>query len=298
MNKILIVGCDGFVGSNLVSFYEALHYQVFLCGIRSSAQVNYFSVNRDLPDYDSLLQQLKPDICINASGSPGVGFSVQHPEEDVLMNVTNPNRLVNAILNYSPNTVYVCLSSAAVYGNPTELPIKEDSLLHPISNYGTNKLVHETYVADCALQKKLKTFTVRIFSAFGKGLKKQLFWDTFQKSLSNNTITLFGTGNETRDFISINQMCKAIHHLVLHNKVNGNIYNLASGIETTINEAVTLFVNELANDKKIIFSGESKQGDPKFWKASVDKLKSTGFVPQVDLKSDLAQYAKWLKELN
>jgi len=298
VKKILIVGSDGFVGSNLASFYSELNYQVYLCGLRSSRTINYFSVHKEMPDYDTLLKELQPHICINASGSPGVAFSVLCPEQDLLMNVTNPDRLVDAILKNSPNTLYVCLSSAAVYGNPVDLPIKEDSRLQPISSYGVNKLSHETYVSNCATEHNLKAFIVRIFSAFGNGLKKQIFWDTYQKSLTTNTITLFGIGNETRDFISIDQICKAIHHLTLNNKVNGEIYNLASGIETRISEAVHLFLSELSEDKKIVFSGETKKGDPKFWKASVEKLVKIGFIPQVNLKKELAQYAKWLKELN
>lgn len=296
MRKVLIIGADGFVGKNLVNFFKEKRFKVYSCGLRINSDPYYFSVDLKFPDYNRIIQNLQPDICINASGSPGVFFSLNNPEADLLMNVLNPKLLIDAILEYSPATLYICLSSAAVYGNPKNLPIHENSIVSPISTYGINKLANERYVHFCMHEHGLKCFIVRIFSAFGIGLRKQLFWDIYQKSKENDIVTLFGTGNETRDFISIDQICEAIYHLILSNKTKGEIFNLASGMQTSIRDASQLFLKEINTTKKIQFNGLKKEGDPLNWCASIDNLLDTGFISNKDFTNELIHYARWVKE--
>lgn len=213
------------------------------------------------------------------------------------MNVVNVQKILVAIRNYNPNCKFINFSSAAVYGNPQFLPITENSNCKPLSPYGFHKLQSELLLTEYHKFFGLNTCSLRVFSAYGPRLKKQLFWDLYQKSLQNDVISLFGTGNETRDFIYIDDLLQIMDLVIQNSTFQGSIYNVASQVETTIAEAAYLFLNEFSPQKKVVFNGEVKVGDPNNWLADMENLKNYGFKPQYDLSLGLKNYAEWLREL-
>ena len=94
-----------------------------------------------------------------------------------MLNVSNVFKQLDAIRKFQPGCKYINLSSAAVYGNPESLPISEDHHLDPISPYGNHKKMAEEVCADFYTNYRIPTCSLRIFSAYGAGLQKQLFWD-------------------------------------------------------------------------------------------------------------------------
>jgi dTDP-glucose 4,6-dehydratase/UDP-glucose 4-epimerase len=137
---------------------------------------------------------------------------------------------------------------------------------------------------------------LRVFSAYGPRLKKQLFWDLYQKSLQSDVISLFGTGSETRDFIYIDDLLHILDLVIQNSSFQGSIYNVASAVETTIAGAAQIFIGAFSPEKKLEFTGEVKEGDPIHWLADMEFLSSKGFNPQFDLHLGLKKYAEWLKE--
>ena len=77
---------------------------------------------------------------------------------------------------------------------------------------------------------------------------------------------------------------------------DGSAYNLASGIETTVSEMVTLLLKSLGYSGKIGFSGDVRLGDPVNWRADISRLASLGFVPEVTIQTGVQHYVQWLKE--
>ena len=151
------------------------------------------------------------------------------------------------------------------------------------------KEFHEYYnIATCSL---------RIFSAYGEGLKKQLFWDLHQKFLNNNQIELFGTGNESRDFIHVDDIVQAIHLVIEHAKFTGSAINIANGEEFTIQYVAELFHKNFHNSKTIGFNNQIKQGDPLNWKADISVLKSLGYKQNVSIEKGIQRYIDWINAL-
>jgi len=297
--KVLIIGSRGFIGSSAVDYFKKKGYETWGCGISEfSDEPYYFQVERFYPDYNNIFKLEKFDLCINASGAPGVSFSMEHPHDDFRMNVSNAYALLNAIRIYNPTCKFINLSSAAVYGNPVCLPIKETDQLNPLSPYGYHKMMAEQLVEEFHKVFQLRTCSFRIFSAYGPGLKKQLFWDIYQKSLKSidNSIQLFGTGDETRDFVYIDDVLNAVFAVWQEDKFDGDVFNLASGKETTIREVATLFLGELDSAIKLTFNNIQKPGDPLYWRADISKLKKINFKTATSLKEGLNLYSQWIQQ--
>ncbi len=297
--KVLVVGGQGFIGSHLFKYFEKLGEEVWICGVRNSNLKNYILLNRVNPDFNSLINiSQKFDVCINASGSSNVLFSFDNPDIDFELNLLNVNKLLTAFKKYSPETKFINLSSAAVYGNPKTLPIKEENSLNPISPYGFHKLQSECLLTEYVIFFGLKTCSLRIFSVYGEGIRKQLFWDLFTRYKENKNIELFGSGEETRDYIHIDDLLQAIFLVINNAKFQGEVYNVGSGISTSIIEAVGIFYKEIDEKIRFSFSKIQKPGDPLFWQSDISKILAFGFKQTVTLEEGLKRYAKWLKELN
>jgi dTDP-glucose 4,6-dehydratase/UDP-glucose 4-epimerase len=206
--------------------------------------------------------------------------------------------IAEAIRRRQSECKLINLSSAAVYGNPKVLPVAEDAQLVPQSPYGWHKLLSEQICREYAEQFGVKTISLRIFSAYGEGQKKLLFWDTYQKVINtkDGTIEMFGTGNETRDFIYIGDVMQAMECVVNEASFNGQTINVASGLSTSIADAVNVFLKEAGMlHIQPNFLGNNKEGDPIYWQADIRKLEQLGFVQPVSLSLGLKRTIEWMQ---
>lgn len=293
--QILIVGSRGFIGSHCVEYFSA-NNEVCGCDVteKNDSSQKYFQIKNN-SDFNIILAKHKFDLFINASGSAGVGFSISYPEKDYELNTANVEAMLAAIKKHSPQTKFINFSSAAVYGNPKHLPINEYDEIMPLSPYGKHKAEAEKILKKYHDDSGLKTCSVRVFSAYGPGLHKQLFWDLFLKARETKHIRLFGTGDESRDFIFIDDLVGAIECVAQNAPMNGECINVSSGIETRVSEAAQIFLNALGQTFELNFSGEVKEGDPVNWKADVRVLNELGFRTSVSLQEGLKRLAKAYK---
>lgn len=256
----------------------------------------YFLVDVSNFDFQSIFAKHQFDVCINCSGAADVNDSVSHPSRDFELNTRNVFLLLNAIRQFNPKCRFIQISSAAVYGNPSTLPVRENSLLNPLSPYGFHKLMSENICREFYEMYNIQSCVLRIFSAYGIGLKKQLFWDLYQKFSNKNQIELFGTGDESRDFIYIDDINRCIELIILKSDFKLDIYNIANGIEIKISEIAETFASLLKSQKKIIFNNQVRIGNPLNWCADISRLEALGYKPIVNLENGLQQYIAWLNE--
>lgn len=296
--KIIIVGSNGFIGSHCVRYFSQKGAEVWQAEITSKGKKNrFFLLEQKNTDFNKLFKEQKFDICINASGSASVGFSFDNPEIDYELNVYNLQKIALAIKTYNPNCKLINFSSAAVYGNPITLPIKENAEKSPLSPYGIHKLQSEELLRYYHIFFGIKTCSLRVFSAYGEGLKKQLFWDLYKKHIDPKTIKLYGTGNESRDFVYIEDLLQALDLILINTNFKGESINLSSGVETTIGYAVKCFYDCLDDQIEYTFNGEVRLGDPINWRADITTLADFGFKAKFNIKEGLKRYINWIKEL-
>jgi dTDP-glucose 4,6-dehydratase/UDP-glucose 4-epimerase len=295
--KILIIGSKGFIGFHCTSFLTQDNDDVWESDILSDDKnLKYFMIDSKNPNFAAIFQAEQFDVCINCSGAASVPVSFINPLSDFYLNVVNVSTLLDSLHRYNPDCKFVNLSSAAVYGNPASLPVKENIALNPVSPYGWHKYQSEFLCKEYYALFGIQTINLRIFSVYGPGLKKQLFWDIFQKLKRDNIVELFGTGNETRDFIYIDDLTRAIKIVIDHANFNGEAINISSGIEISIKDAAYIFCNYFSNNFLIRFNHYIKEGDPLYWKADISKLLSYGFNKRYSIESGLEETAIWLKE--
>lgn len=296
--KFLIIGSKGFIGSNLASYLADRNYRVICCDVVTDyGDENYFQLDLTDPEYKEILNLMDYDVCVNCSGAAQVADSFIHNHRDFKLNSSNVYKILDSIKELQPACRFINLSSAAVYGNPSNIPVSENHSLNPISPYGEHKLIAEMILSEFERYYKLDCISLRIFSAYGSGLKKQLFWDLHQKMSKNDvSIDLFGTGQETRDFINVYDLCSAIE-IVAKSENQSQVINVANGEQLSIGQVASVFAEAMNWQGEINFLGTSKKGDPKYWEADISKLKALGYKQSISLQDGLESYCAWVRQL-
>lgn len=300
MNKVLVTGSSGFLGGYIAREFLQQGWQVALVDQYRNPEMDpsLQIVTSLLSDEaENAISDLQPDLVVHAAGTASVQNSLANADQDFAGSVMLTQRLLSLLQRRTPKSKVIFLSSAAVYGNPKKLPVSEDDAIAPISPYGFNKYMSELLIELYVRVYHLQACSVRIFSAYGSGLRKQLFWDICNKVKSDHAVTLMGTGNEERDMIHVLDISRAIHLLATKAVFQGENYNLGSGIPTSIRELAKTLIDNFG-DIPLTFSGQSRPGDPLHWQADVSRLSNLGFACEVGIKEGLAQYAEWFRSLN
>lgn len=296
--KLLIIGSEGFIGSHCVEYFLNTGLDVYGIDFKDIPRCNY-NYSKILPqetNNETLLKSIQPDVCLFAAGSASVNSSYHYPLIDLKTNSLHVFYLLDSIRKYSPNCKFINLSSAAVYGNPALLPVNEESPVQPISPYGWHKYYSELICKEFSTIYNIQTCSIRPFSVYGPRQTKLLFWDIYQKTRNTKSIELFGTGNETRDYIFITDMVKAIHLIISKAVMSGESYNIASGESHSIAFISQLFLKTLNYKGALCFNHKTKPGDPNNWSSDINKIKEMGYSQSINISTGLTLYSKWLKE--
>ncbi|HEY4290087.1 MAG TPA: NAD-dependent epimerase/dehydratase family protein [Puia sp.] len=294
--KIFIAGSEGFIGRNLVNYFKSEGFEVFGCDLSdfSTDEYTYFRVSPSMSELEEILRTHNFSYCINSSGSGSVPNSLSDPINDFEANSLTVVRLLDAIRRYRPECRFLQISSAAVYGNPQKLPVSEELPCAPLSPYGYHKWISELICREYTTLYKMRIAIVRPFSTYGPGQRKQILWDICTKIKNEDYVKLFGTGNESRDFIHVHDLAVLMHCIIKSDKFNCDIFNAASGKESKISEIVAIF-KEYYKEGKFKFSGEERLGDPLNWQADISKVSSLGFQPSMSLDKGILEYLKWFE---
>lgn len=306
--SILITGASGFLGTWLSREAVKEGYSVYGIDLRTPLQPQlwegFSTTSLENVDLDQLLEGTRLDAVCHLAGGASVASSVTNPYGDFASLLPGTAKLALYLKKSQPQARFFLFSSAAVYGNPEVLPITEETSVMPISPYGVHKATAESLLAHYSRLFDLQVTVFRIFSVYGPELRKQLIWDVSQRAFAaadsgQQAIKLFGTGKESRDFIYVKDLCKAVL-TVMNNAPVGKfeVYNLASGVESSIEEVAQVLMKHLNTDIQIEFDGAVPQGDPANWSADITKIKALGFQPKYSLSEGLKQVALWAGALN
>jgi len=301
--KVIIIGGAGFIGTHIVSELSKSGWQVYAVDRAIFSQGQRRKVHyqiMELPDssFARLLKEVKPAWLIFSAGSPFVRQSIKNPYGDFSQSTHTYFWVLDQLRLFSPNTKVIFLSSAAVYGNPPSLPVNENTPLNPITPYGYHKLLCEKVSEEFKNLYNINTVNFRIFSVFGPGLRRQVIWDIVTKFLSptGKQVILFGTGQESRDFLSIEDVAVSIRLALESPDPLPLSINLGSGEEITITELANNVNYILGISKTIHFSGTEDKGMPTRWKADVSQLKSLGLYYYSDFDRKLKNTVEWIRE--
>ncbi|PZO19276.1 MAG: dTDP-glucose 4,6-dehydratase [Leptolyngbya foveolarum] len=300
-NVILITGVAGFIGRYVARYFAAQGWSVVgtdSAPPENSPLANLVEYQRFyLPDagFNQLIKKYSPQAFIHCAGRASVGLSVTDPSADFYSNTALTLEALNSLRLYAPECRFIFLSSAAVYGNPENLPVDEKQKTIPLSPYGFHKLQGEQLCLEFFKVYGLPTASARIFSAYGPGLRRQVMWDICHKAMIEQSVTLQGTGKESRDFIHAIDIAKALQLIATSSPMQGEAYNLATGREVSISELSTLLLDTLEYNGGFQFDGVVPVGNPLNWKADISKLSNIGFSPSVPIEKGVQIFANWCR---
>lgn len=296
---IVVTGASGFIGSAILRHLRGAGVGVARV-TRDEHERNESRVY--LSKYTSadlalLFQELQPTAIIHTAGSASVADSLRAPDLDFRNSVDVYQRVLEAVRLSAKLPRVVLLTSAAVYGNPLVLPVNEGSLLKPISPYGFHKKICEELAQEYTQCYQIPTTVARIFSVFGVGQRRLLIWDLVRKFLDDECVQLSGTGEETRDFLHVDDLAAQICQLVEHARLPHEVFNLGSGEARSVRQVAESVRRILGSSKEIVFDGSIRPGDPRAWQADISRLERQIGPPLIhDFEVRLDQTIEgWLK---
>ncbi len=279
--NVLITGATGCIGKAVCMACEAEGW--------ATLPIKDMRLPADASALAAFIALHPPDACVHCAGPASVRDSIIDPQRDFANSVSATFALLNVLRQAAPRCRTLLLSSAAVYGNPQRLPISEDSDLYPISPYGFHKRMVEQLGTEFHQLFGMPITSARIFSAYGVGLQRQVVWDVLQKARTtppDQPIYLSGSGNETRDFIHVDDVAQALVALLKFAPMRAEAFNVANGISVSIRE----LAHKLAPQHQIQFDGIIRVGDPLYWQADISRLAALGFACRVGLDEGLKGY--------
>ncbi|PID73618.1 MAG: dTDP-glucose 4,6-dehydratase [Desulfobacterales bacterium] len=298
---VLITGANGFIGFHITKYLLKKGYGIIAIGNPQTLKpLSYYSnllsiEHFYLPSqsFINIVNIFRPECVVHCAGSASVPISLVEPYEDFQNNTIATAFVLETIRKHCPDCYFLYFSSAAVYGNPSRLPVREIDPPNPISPYGYHKFLAEIAIEEYAAIYDIKSTIFRVFSAYGEYLQKQVVYDLLKKfsAPSNLPVILHGKGNETRDFIYIDDLLMVVDKF-LHQPQYG-IFNLASGIQTKISSLAELIKFEIGSDRNFEFNGVVQKGTPDQWEADISKLELIGSEPRVSLEEGIRNTCGW-----
>ena len=300
--KILISGNHGFIGSFLEKKYREEGWDVFgwdIDGVTSNGSFWFPANMMDPSDTQMVIGKIMPDLVLHCAGSADVGRSIQSPLSDLQGNYITTENMLFAIKNCKLKKCrFILFSSAAVYGNPVSLPMDETQPINPLSPYALHKRAAEEVCEFVHKNYQIDVKVLRIFSVYGPGLKKQIFWDMYQKIKNTGELQLFGSGEESRDYIYVEDLVTAVRQVASAAAFGDIYFNIANGEEITIREAATVFAASAGLDeRRISFMGVRREGDPINWRANISRLTKLGYSKSVSFPQGISSYIEWVKSM-
>jgi len=204
------------------------------------------------------------DIIVHLAANTGVGPSVENPALDMEINVVGTFNMLEAA-RHNKVKRFIFASSGAPAGE-CEPPIHEEFPPHPVSPYGARKLAGEGYCSAYYKTFGVETIALRFGNVYGPGSghKNSVVAKFIKKAINGETLEIYGDGTQTRDFIYIDDLIRAIRLSQSVKGIGGEIFQIATNKETTVSEMVDILIPILNNSgiKNIkVINGEQRLGD-------------------------------------
>ena len=279
--KVLVTGGAGFIGSHIVDQLIAANHQVIVMDNMSSGKETnihpkaaFYQMNMETPKIHALFEQEKPDAVIHHAAQTVVQTSVREPVYDAHMNILGTVNLLEAARLYGVKK-FVYASSAAVYGDPQYVPIDEKHPVCPLSGYGISKytpeqylrVYHDMYGLDYTILRYANVYGIRQ-DPHGEGGVVSIFVD---KAIEQTPITIFGDGEQTRDYIYVEDVARA--NVAALQTEGNDICNIGTGVHTTLNQLVKKLQDISGHSLETIYEAE-RLGDIKHSYFTVNKAKN------------------------
>lgn len=280
--KWMITGIQGFIGGSLGGYLFRVGDQVLGIDRKSSSNAQwkgeYLSLDAGVDTLDRVIQDFNPDVIFHGIGTASVKNSFEHPMGDFRASTLTWLNLLESVRRSEKRPIIIFPSSAALYGDQGDQAIQESAIPRPRSPYGYHKWCCEVIAEEYAQIFNQRIILLRLFSLFGFNQRRLLVWELYQQIKNQmKEVRLYGTGEEFRDFLGIEDFSKGVRDLAktykFENKPFVSKYNIARGESIRLRELVDLMIRITGSSKKVVYEGNISQGDPQRWIASQELLR-------------------------
>jgi UDP-glucose 4-epimerase len=310
--KTIVSGAAGFVGSHLcealidaghevvgidsfLDYYPRWIKEMNVSGLQKSPRFRL--VEQNLLDIDWPKMLDGADVFFHLAAQAGVRASWS---KNFVVYTKNNIEVTQMILEEAKNAKlrkFVFASTSSIYGDTEDIPMKETSLVKPVSPYGVTKLAAESL---CYLYWKsfgVPCVSLRYFTVYGPRQRPDMAFYRFLLAIfEKRPILVFEDGNQTRDFTFIQDIVKGTM-LAAHEGQPGKVYNLGGGSRITVREVLQM-LGEITGAAPEVTYVEKQKGDMRHTFASTELArKDFGYEPAVKLKDGLTAEHRWLREL-
>ena len=320
MQKILVTGGAGYIGSFMTRRLKEAGYEVVIldnlaCGHKEAVKdfrLEVIDLVSEKEKLDLLLQKEKFDGVVHMASFIQMGESYKNPSKYYRNNVVGFLNLMDGMVTNNVSKI-ILSSSAGVYGNPVNLPIKEDDPKSPLNPYGETKYIMERMLEDFDSAYGMKFIAIRYFNAAGAALdgsigedhleESHLIPNIIKKTLKGEEIEIYGAdydthdGTNIRDYIHILDLVDA-HAIALEKLLGGaksNYYNAGIGKGYSNNEVIEMVAKVAGITPKVKY-GPRREGDANELVASIDKIKTDfNWQPKYGLEEIIESAFKWHK---
>lgn len=306
--KILVTGGAGFIGSNLVKRliqkYDAqvtVLDDLFTGDVKHLEGVPCHFVKGSVEDVATVNELVSCNEIVFHLAARNIIVSNKNPREDLEVNVVGSFNVFEACLKYKTQRV-VYASTSSVYGNPSQLPIKEEDHKSFLSFYAASKYTGEVYAKAFFEVNDLPVSIVRYSNVYGSNQSHKnpycgVIGKFVKSALLHEPIYIHGDGEQTRDFTFIDDAVEATIGAAVYSKAVGEIYNVGSGVETSINRLAEL-ITEAAGSSSRIGNIENRDID-NIRRRVVDIEKGRHdlkYQPQFSIKRGLQHTLNWYRK--
>ncbi len=302
--KILVTGGAGFIGSNIVDRLINLGYKVIIIDDLSTGKerninpsAKFYKLDIQDPKIEDIFRDEQIDIVNHHAAQIDVRKSVADPMFDTRVNVLGSINLLQLSVQYNVKKFIFASSGGTVYGEQKVYPAPEDHPTQPICPYGINKLSIEHYLHYYWTDYNLNYIVLRYANIYGPRQDPRgeagVVAIFINKILKNEQPIINGDGKQTRDYTYVDDVVEA-NILAINSPVTG-IFNIGTGIETSVNELFSMIVKLMKVNVKEVH-GPAKDGESR--RSCVDGTKAKeilGWQPKINFEEGIKQTMKYFE---
>ena len=298
---VVVTGGAGFIGSHiaweLAKDNEVIVIDNLYTGKEENVPPGAKLIKADIRDYQRIAELISSaDYVFHEAAQVSVVESIHDPLFTEEVNVLGTLNILKALLEGHGKLIFA--SSAAVYGDNQNLPLKETERPRPLSPYGVTKATGEEYLRVYHELYGLPVVALRYFNVFGPRQSANQYAGVISifinRALKNEPLVIFGDGKQTRDFIYVKDVVKANLFAAESRRANGKVFNVATGKQTSILELATRIIEITGTRSSIIFD-KPRPGDIRHSLADISEIRTLGFEPEWSLEEGLKKTVEWYR---
>lgn len=301
--KVIVTGGAGFIGSQLVDKLIERGNRVIIVDdmstgdprfVNKEARLEKLDVWFDHKKFKKLIMKEKPSVIFHLAGQKDVAASVDDPVKDAQINIVGTLNVLTSI-NEAGGGRVVFASTAAVYSPTARLPVNEKSSTAAVSPYGISKRAAEKYLWMYSnVAEKVAAISLRMSNAYGPRQSEKAANATtifMQRMMDGQSPTIFGSGEQTRDFIYVDDIVEAMIRAA--NVAWCGEMNIGTGEEVSINQLVDIIGREVGMDAESEYL-DAKEGELMQSRLDVSLAREVmGWSPQVSIEEGIKRTVAW-----